>query len=268
MERTEVTAKTVDLAIEQALKELNATREQVKVYVAEEGSRGLFGLGAKDARVIVSLKSPAELAASKKATEAQVPEADPRPAAKPKAERPEKPAQPAKPADEGPKAGAPLQERPAQKPISPDALKAAQAFLTELIEKMSLSCTVAVSLEEGKLIVSGEDVGVLIGRRGDTIDAVQYLVNLHVHRALPRDDYRRITVDTENYRARREETLKKLAHSMANKVVKARRDMSLEPMNPYERRIIHAALQGHKQVSTKSVGEEPNRRVVVMYNKK
>ncbi|MEE1042370.1 MAG: R3H domain-containing nucleic acid-binding protein, partial [Clostridia bacterium] len=96
---------------------------------------------------------------------------------------------------------------------------------------------------------------------------IQYLVNLYVNKDRHGDDYCRITVDTENYRARREETLKKLANSMANKAVKYRKDMSLEPMNPYERRIIHSALQNHKYVKTKSVGEEPNRRIVVTLKK-
>ena len=159
-------------------------------------------------------------------------------------------------------------KRPERKSTySAEAVEQARVFVQDVVTKMGTSCTVTAVDGEAKLIVSGEDVGVVIGRRGDTIDAIQYLVNLHVNKDRHGDDYCRITVDTENYRARREETLKKLANSMANKAVKYRKDMSLEPMNPYERRIIHAALQNHKYVKTKSVGEEPNRRIVVTLKK-
>ncbi|MDD3767145.1 MAG: protein jag [Eubacteriales bacterium] len=144
-------------------------------------------------------------------------------------------------------------------------VETAKEFLSQLIEKMSLDCDVASTQEDDtiKLIISGDGVGGVIGRRGETLDAVQYLVNLYVNKGKRGDDYRRIIVDTENYRARREETLIRLANSMASKAVKYRRDMTLEPMSPYERRIIHTALQDHKQVTTKSVGVDPHRRIVV-----
>lgn len=264
--RIEVTAKTVDEAVEKALKEFNTTRENVEVYVVEEGSKGIFGFGAKDAKVRVSFDeekienvkisiSAEDISEAKKPTPMKKVE---KPAPK-KAEK--KVAEPVEDEEESVK-------RPERKSTySAEAVEQARVFVQDVVSKMGTSCTVTAVDGEAKLIVSGEDVGVVIGRRGDTIDAIQYLVNLHVNKDRHGDDYCRITVDTENYRARREETLKKLANSMANKAVKYRKDMSLEPMNPYERRIIHAALQNHKYVKTKSVGEEPNRRIVVTLKK-
>ena len=272
--RIEVTAKTVDEAVEKALKEFNTTRENVEVYVVEEGSKGIFGFGAKDAKVRVSFDeekienvkisiSAEDISEAKKPTPMKKVE-------KPVSKKPEKKVE--KPV----KVSAPVVEddeeesvkRPERKSTySAEAVEQARVFVQDVVTKMGTSCTVTAVDGEAKLIVSGEDVGVVIGRRGDTIDAIQYLVNLHVNKDRHGDDYCRITVDTENYRARREETLKKLANSMANKAVKYTKDMSLEPMNPYERRIIHAALQNHKYVKTKSVGEEPNRRIVVTLKK-
>ena len=109
--------------------------------------------------------------------------------------------------------------------------------------------------------MTGDTLGILIGRRGETLDALQYLTSLKINRG--QDNYTRITLDTENYRAKREDTLVRLANRMANRAVKSGRKVVLEPMNPYERRIIHSALQANKNVETHSEGEEPNRRVVI-----
>lgn len=259
--RIEVTAKTVDEAVEKALKEFNTTRENVEVYVVEEGSKGIFGLGAKDAKVRVSFDEEKIENVKISISAEDITEAK-KPAPKKKVEKPvaEKAAEPVEEEESV--------KRPERKSTySAEAVEQAKAFVQDVVTKMGTSCTVEAVDGEAKLIVSGEDVGVVIGRRGDTIDAIQYLVNLYVNKDRHGDDYCRITVDTENYRARREETLKKLANSMANKAVKYRKDMSLEPMNPYERRIIHSALQNHKYVKTKSVGEEPNRRIVVTLKK-
>lgn len=145
----------------------------------------------------------------------------------------------------------------------------AKDFLEELIEKMSLDCQVQATEEDDmiKLVVTGDGVGGVIGRRGETLDAVQYLVNLYLNKGKRGDDYKRIIVDSENYRAKREETLIRLANNMASKAVKYRKDMMFEPMNPYERRIIHSALQNHKSVTTKSVGTDPHRKIVVIPKK-
>ena len=260
--RIEKTAKTVEEAIEQALKELNTTRENVDVYVVDEGSKGIFGLGARDAKVRVSFNE--EKIENVKITLSmdEISEAK-KPAPKPK-KKPEKAKRPeiVKEEDDQPEV------RPERKSVySPEAVLKAQEYVSDIVRKMGTSCEVTAVDGESKLIVSGEEVGIVIGRRGDTIDAIQYLTNLYVNKDRHGDDYCRITVDTENYRAKREETLRKLAKSMANKVIKYKKDMSLEPMNPYERRIIHSALQNNKYVKTKSVGEEPNRRIVVTLKK-
>ena len=262
--RKEFVAKTVDEAIEAALKEFNTTRENVEVYVMEEGSKGIFGIGAKDAKVRVSYNEEKIENVKISISTEDITEAK-KPTPKPK----KKPA----PVKEAPKAEKVEEEeevviRPERKSTySAEAVEEGRVFVEEIVKKMGTSCSVAAVDGEARLVVSGEDVGVVIGRRGDTIDAIQYLTNLYVNKERHGDDYCRITVDTENYRARREETLRKLALSVANKAVKYKKDMSLEPMNPYERRIIHSALQNHKYVKTKSVGEEPNRRIVVTLKK-
>ena len=220
MNTNEFSAKTVDEAIANALSMLNTTRENVNVEIVSEGSKGLFGLGSKDAKVIVTIK-PVEKAVSSKSS------------------------------------------------ATSDAVSLAKQFVEQLVSKMNLNCTVTSSEDTDaiKVIVTGDDVGTIIGRRGETLDSIQYLINLHVNKDRHGEDYKRIILDTENYRAKREETLIRLANSMASKVVKYRKDMLLEPMNPYERRIIHASLQDHRYVTTRSVGEEPNRKIVVTLKK-
>lgn len=141
---------------------------------------------------------------------------------------------------------------------------AAAAYLTDVLHAMGAKdFTVTVQENENGCLISldGEDLGFIIGRRGDTLDAIQYLGSLVLNNAL--DEHVRLSVDTENYREKRAESLERLARKMAMKVVKAHRSMTLEPMNPYERRIIHAALQDFNGVTTYSTGTEPGRRVVI-----
>lgn len=269
--RIEVTAKTVEEAVEKALKEFNTTRDNVDVYVVEEGSKGFFGLGAKDAKVRVSFDEEKIENVKISISAEDITEAK-KPSPKKKVEKPAENKADKKTENKIEKVAVSKEDESEKRPerkstYSAEAVEQARAFVADVVAKMGTSCTVAAVDGEAKLIISGDDVGVVIGRRGDTIDAIQYLTNLYVNKDRHGDDYCRITVDTENYRARREETLKKLANSMANKAVKYKKDMSLEPMNPYERRIIHAALQNHKYVKTKSVGEEPNRRIVVTLKK-
>ncbi|MBQ8973951.1 MAG: Jag N-terminal domain-containing protein [Clostridia bacterium] len=144
-----------------------------------------------------------------------------------------------------------------------DTAKDARAFLTGLVERMNVPSTIQVSEkpEQLRMVLSGENMSILIGRRGETLDALQYLTSLHVNRN--RDEYIRVNLDTENYRARREEALRKLAVRMANRCKKNGRRVALEPMNPYERRILHSALQADPEVTTHSEGEEPYRRVII-----
>ena len=147
-----------------------------------------------------------------------------------------------------------------------DTAKNARAFLKELTVKMNVPAEIEVSesAEQLKMVLSGENMSILIGRRGETLDAIQYLTSLNVNRG--REDYLRVSLDTENYRAKREEALRKLAVRMANRCKKSGRRVALEPMNPYERRILHSALQADPEVTTHSEGEEPYRRVIITLN--
>jgi len=191
---------------------------------------------------------------------------------KPKAEKAEKPAAEKKPLP--PKAPAKPIEKPVVTMLENDQVEAdsaagkAQAFLKELTHLMGVEVDVAVGNDaEGNVFVqmTGDTLGILIGRRGETLDALQYLTSLKINRG--QEGYTRVTLDTENYRAKREDTLIRLANRMANRAVKTGRKVSLEPMNPYERRIIHSALQANEAVDTHSEGDEPNRHVVITLRK-
>ncbi len=234
--------------------------------------------------------NPAAQAAEKKpapeaAEAAQAPAEAPQKPAKPPRARQPKPKQPKadKPkAEEKPQEKKPLPPKAPAKPLEkpvitmipdeevvPDsAAGKAQAFLKELTHLMGVDVTVAVGNDaEGNVFaqMTGDTLGVLIGRRGETLDALQYLTSLKINRG--QEGYTRVTLDTENYRAKREDTLTRLANRMANRAVKTGRKVSLEPMNPYERRIIHSALQLNDAVDTHSEGEEPNRHVVITLRK-
>jgi spoIIIJ-associated protein len=196
----------------------------------------------------------------------------------PKAEKPAKPATEEAPKAEKkplpPKAPAKPIEKPVITMIPDDQVDAespagkAQAFLKELTHLMGVEVTVEVGNDQDQNVfvkMTGDTLGILIGRRGETLDALQYLTSLRVNRG--QEGYTRVTLDTENYRAKREDTLVRLANRMANRAVKTGRRVSLEPMNPYERRIIHSALQPNENVDTHSEGEEPNRHVVITLRK-
>ncbi|MDO5549084.1 MAG: RNA-binding cell elongation regulator Jag/EloR [Eubacteriales bacterium] len=224
-------ASTSEEAIRLALEELKLDRDSVSVEVLEVGKKGFFGIGAVPARVRVTY----EVAEEKTVNETK-------PSAAPAKEEAVSVASAA--------AGDPAQ--------------AAKAFIDGLLEKMGIQGEAFPTMsEENTLLVDirGEDMGAVIGRRGDTLDAIQYLTSLSINRG--REEHIRVTLDTEGYRAKREESLKRLARKMAGKVLKYHKNMTLEPMNPYERRIIHAALQDYNGVTTYSTGTEPNRRVVV-----
>lgn len=144
----------------------------------------------------------------------------------------------------------------------------AQSFLKELTHLMGVDVTVAMGTDAENNIfaqMTGDTLGILIGRRGETLDALQYLTSLRINKG--QDHYTRVTLDTENYRAKREDTLIRLANRMANRAVKTGRKVSLEPMNPYERRVIHSALQPNELVDTHSEGEEPKRHIVITLRK-
>ena len=226
----------------------------------------------------------------KQAAEKQQPaeKKEKKPAPKKQAEKPEKkedaPAETSEKADSAPAEKKPAEKKqqprkPKQetekKPVTPaeqadreTAAGVAQDFLQELTKLMGVEVAVHVNTdEEGNVRVNmeGDSQGILIGRRGETLDALQYLTSLKVNKG--KNDYTRVTLDTEGYRARREEALVRLANRMANRAVKTGRRVSIEPMNPYERRILHSALQDNPDVTTHSEGEEPNRHVVITVNK-
>ena len=246
---------------------------------AEGGEDVLSSVGLEEA-VKEPEQKPVRKRAPKAKAEKPAAEAKPeKPAAQEKAAQPakapkaEKPAKPAKfekaPAER--KQAAPKAEKPASAPEAAQPPADAEApegraftFLTDVTRLMGVEVTInARRDEEGNVRVDmfGDTLGILIGRRGETLDALQYLTSLYVNKGS--EDYIRVTLDTENYRAKREEALRRLANRMANRAVKTGRKVVMEPMNPYERRILHSALQQNDAVTTHSEGEEPNRHVVI-----
>lgn len=292
MRSVESSAKTMEEAISLGLEKLEASIADVTIDIVEEGTKGFLGIGSKpfvvrltvreeeeesddlldevnleDAMKVPEKSDKAEKKPSRKQkAKAEKPEADekqPKPAkeSKPKAEKPAK--QPkAEEAKEEPAAEDTASETVMCAPDTPEGK--AQEFLLGLTERMGVSVSVnARRDEEGNVRVDmfGDTLGILIGRRGETLDALQYLTSLYVNRG--QEGYTRVTLDTENYRAKREEALRRLANRMANRAIKTGRKVVMEPMNPYERRILHSALQQNDAVTTHSEGEEPNRHVVI-----
>ena len=290
MEKTLITAgKTIDLAIEAALTQLGLDRDSVSVQVLQQAKPGFLGFGAQPAKVQVTYEvpDPAPVAEKPKsalgaASRSNKPKAA-APAKKPEAPKTEAPkAEPKPAAPKAEKPAAPKQDKPRQPktetpktPKEPKVYAPAEAgsveekienFLKGLLENMdSKAVPHAVKGEDNTYRVElvGEDLGYLIGRRGDTLDAIQHLCNYAVNRDV--EGHVRINVDAEDYRAKREESLRKYARKKAHQVLKARRRTTLEPMNAYERHVIHATLQEMDNITTYSTGTEPNRRVVVEY---
>ena len=202
-----ITAKTVELAIAEAVRELGAPDEaSIKYTIVEREKKGFLGIGG----------TPAVITAT----------------------------------------------------YGKDGTEIAVAFIEKLLEDMQIEAKIGMSEKEDGdklLTIEGKDVGVLIGHHGETLDSLQYLVNLAANRKEEGEkrEFTKITIDIENYRAKREETLRALARRMADKVVKYKKSVMLEPMNPYERRIIHSEVQNIKGVSTNSIGSENNRKVVI-----
>lgn len=207
MEFIEISAKTVDAAITEALIKLGTTSDKIEYEVLEKGSAGFLGIARKDAVIKVCKKYSIE-----------------------------------------------------------DNIK---EFLGKIFEAMNLKVDILIEKEDEDSTVSvelkGDEMGVLIGKRGQTLDSLQYLTNLAVNKQS--ESYVKVKIDTEDYRKRRRETLENLAKNIAYKVKRTKRPVSLEPMNPFERRVIHSALQNDKFVATHSEGEEPYRHVVVTLKK-
>ena len=294
MEKTLVaTGKTIDLAIESALAQLGLDRDSVSVQVLQQAKGGFLGLGAQPAKVQVTYEAPDEVPAAPKVALSSA-SRKPKPAAPkaPEAPKPEMPKAPEAPKQAAPKpAEAPkVPEAPKQRPPKapkqpkPEAPKAPAApreyapapegsveekierFIKGLLEHMDSNAVPHCWKESGstyRVDLVGEDLGYLIGRRGDTLDAIQHLCNYAVNRDV--EGHIRVNVDAEAYRQKREESLRRYARKKAQQVLKARRRTTLEPMNAYERHVIHAALQDMENITTHSTGVEPNRCVVIEY---
>jgi len=264
------TGKTIDLAIEAALEQLKMDRDSVSVEVLENPKSGFLGIGAVPAKVKVTYEVPDE---APKPALSSASRSKPKKAAV-KVEEP-KPINP-QPKAEAPKAEkAPRAEKPAEPKIVREYAPAEEGsmeekievFIKGLLEHMGSDAVPHAWKEDDTYRVDlvGESLGMLIGRRGETLDAIQHLTNYSINR--DNSKRTRINVDAECYREKREESLKRLAMKVAGKVVKYRRNITLEPMNAYERHVIHATLQDVPDVTTFSTGSEPNRRVVVSYSK-
>ena len=207
MKTIEMTGKTIDEALENALNELKLTKDRVDVEIIDEGNKGFLNLiGVKPAKIRVRVKR--------------------------------------------------------------NAVEEAKTFLEEVLSSMGVEAKLEATEENDNIFIniSGDKMGLVIGYRGETLDSLQYLVSLVVNKDHS-EAYKRVTLDTENYRKKREETLIKVAEKTAYKVKKTGRPYKLEPMNPYERRIIHSALQDYSEISTYSEGEEPYRRIVISMKK-
>ena len=300
MEKTLIASgKTIDLAIESALAQLGLDRDSVSVMVLQQAKNGFLGFGAQPAKVQVTYEAPdpapeapkvALSSASRskpKAKPVAAPKAEPKveaPKAQkkeepkveaPKAEKKEEPKQQPKAPKENkapktPKAPkvekAPVQTRE-YTPAEPGSVEEKiETFLKGLLEHMgSQAVPHAWKENDNTYMVElvGQDLGYLIGRRGDTLDALQHLANYTINRGI--EGHIRINVDAEAYRQKREDSLRRYAVKKAQQVLKARRRTTLEPMNAYERHVIHATLQDMDRITTYSVGSEPNRRVVIEY---
>ena len=295
MEKTIVTTgKTIDLAIEAALTQLGLDRDSVSVTVLQQAKAGFLGFGAQPAKVQVSYEAPDPVPEAPKVALSSASRSKPKAAAPVK--KPEQPKEMPKPepAAQEPKEDKPKHEPKAEKkpeapkpPKTPKEPKPAKVkaepkvyapaesgsteekielFLKGLLEHMDSKAVPHCWKVEGntyKVDLVGDDLGYLIGRRGDTLDAIQHLANYTSNRDL--DGHIRINVDAECYREKREESLRRYARKKAQQVLKARRRTTLEPMNAYERHVIHAALQDMENITTHSTGVEPNRRVIIEY---
>lgn len=265
-------AKDVDSAVKLALEDLQLGIDEVDVTVLEEPSRGFFGIGQKLALVKVEKKK-----------EAKEP---PKETKKPEVKKEKKPEKPQAALEEKPKAAkaetpkrkkerAPRRAEREMQDLEPVIEKipedelidvqdhAALKFLEEVTKEMGLNLDIKAKAGKETLYIDiqGKDSGTVIGKRGQTLDAIQYLTSLVVNKE--QSGYTRVVIDAENYRAKREKTLELLAIRLAKKVGKTKRSIKLEPMNPYERKVIHATLQNHPYVTTRSEGQDPYRRVII-----
>ncbi|MDO4545895.1 MAG: RNA-binding cell elongation regulator Jag/EloR [Bacillota bacterium] len=289
MDYSEKWGVDVEEAVKLALEDLKLSRDEVEITILEEPSRGFFGIGSKLAKVRVEKKKPAapagegkkeqqadvgeDVKAESRASEIREPRRERKPDRKPEDRKREKSSQ---------------SREQRNRRRSSDTVKAAPSvnldgvnkdeltetedhealtFLNDVTEKMGLSLSITAKTGENLvyLEMDGKDSGTVIGKRGQTLDAIQYLTSLVVNK--DSEKYIKVVVDAENYRAKRQRTLEQLANRLAAKVTRTRKHVRLEPMNPYERKVIHATLQQNPEIITRSEGEEPYRRVVIELKK-
>ncbi len=283
MDYSEKWGVDVEEAVKLALMDLKVSRDEVEVTVLEEPSKGFFGIGSKLAKVRVEKKKkPEPEPAVKPAAEAEA--AKERPASETRPQEKEKKRNKKNHKEnKGSKPGrAPKEQKPKEqksgeaKEIASIVDKSklhdiedheALRFLKEVTEKMGLDLSIRAMAGDDMvyLEMDGRDSGTVIGKRGQTLDSIQYLTSLVVNKNS--EKYIKVVVDAENYRAKRQKTLEQLANRLAAKVIKTKKYVRLEPMNPYERKVIHATLQQNRNITTRSEGEEPYRRVVIEYKK-
>ena len=254
----ETTGKTERDALNKALKELGLEEDDISIEVITRAKTGFLGIGSCPAKIRVTYEVPDE--------PAPVAE-EPAPIVEPEA-----PAEPMPAAESAPAPTAEPVEAPVEAPVmeaDPERKEKIETFLTGLLERLEVPAEIKLQVNEAGIYqveLVGKNLGALIGRRGETLDAIQQLTNYAVNRGQSKRI--RIHIDAENYRAKREESLQRLARKTAGKALKYRRNMMLEPMNAYERHVIHAALQSYNPaISTYSTGTEPNRRIVVVFDK-
>ena len=280
MKYAEKWGDSIEAAVALALQDLGLNEDQVTVTVLEQPSRGFFGIGSKLAKVRVEEKQAEKPAPKAEASKAETSKAEEKAETKPEAPKTEKTRREKHRAKEETKKPQEnkkkkerkarersaqldeLNERPADLVESPD--HPAQKFLTEMFGEMKLNVNVKTFTNASTVFidVDGPDSGSVIGKRGATLDAIQYLTSLVVNK--DESGYIRVVINAEGYRERREQTLEKLANRLADKAIKNGKPVRLEPMNPYERKVIHTTLQARPEVVTRSEGEEPYRKVVIL----
>ena len=263
-----VSAKTLDDAITEALVQLGVTSDRLDYIVVEKGSEGFLGIGRKQA-VIKARRKREEKPFEETVEESKV-ETPVKEEVKPEKKTEKKPAKEHSHTkknvrEEKPEVKSEPKKEVELAKVEPQTIETCEKFIYDVMNAMDMNDVKVTSVvdEEGALSINmeGSNMGILIGKRGQTLDSLQYLTNRVANKM--QDGYVRVKLDTEDYRRRRKETLENLAKNIASKVKRTRKTVSLEPMNPYERRIIHSALQSDPAVSTHSEGEEPYRRVVV-----
>lgn len=258
MDKIEISAKNVEEALTQAMIRLSTTSDKMGYEVISEGRSGFFGIGSRPAVIKAWIKEDAMSEELKSFMKPSVKSSE-------TAVKPEPQESAANKADSAP---AEPEKNAAVKTVSKTDVKVAstpEEFITQVCNAMGINVSVDSKFDEAENVLDinmiGEDMGILIGKRGQTLDSLQYLTGLVANKN--KEDYIRVKLDTENYRERRKETLENLARNIAFKVKRTKKPVALEPMNPYERRVIHAALQNDKYVVTRSEGEEPFRHVVI-----